>query len=191
MTGAEVIYIWKICDDYPDSLIGEYDRDRGPDRFSYKQGKGLDAVPASAPRFRFNASINAIISMNDLANNAMVPLVSSRVAAILSESCPNEVQLIPAEVVCKDGVIDGYSILVVTNRVHGLDHAKSKYKCMPGMKAIMRFESAVYKDDCLGSLSLARDGEYLSNLLVSERLREALKSIEDLGIYSSDSVDWS
>jgi hypothetical protein len=189
--GAEVIYIWKICDDYPDSLIGEYDRERGPDRFSYKQGKKLDAIPASAPRFRFNASINALSAMNVLANNAMVPLVSSRVAAILSESCPNEAQLIPAEVVCKDGVIDGYSIVVVTNRVRGLDHAKSKYKCMPGEKAIMRFESAVYKEDCLGSLSLARDGEYLSNLLVSERLLEALKSIEDLGIYSSDNVDWS
>lgn len=191
MTGAEVIYIWKIRDDYPESLIGEYDRERGPDRFSYKQGKGLDAVPVSPPAFRFNASKNAIRVLDDLANNAMVPLVSSRVAAILSEACPSDVQLIPAEVVCKDGVLDGYSIVVVKNRVRGLDHEKSKYKCMPGMKAIMRFESAVYREDCLGSLGMARDDEYLSNLLVSERIREALKGIEDLGIYSSAAVDWN
>jgi hypothetical protein len=38
---------------------------------------------------------------------------------------------------------------------------------------------------------MARDDEYLSNLLVSERMREALKGIEDLGIYSSAAVDWN
>lgn len=126
-----------------------------------------------------------------LANNAMVPLVSSRVTAILTVSCPDEVQLIPAEVVCKDGALGGYSIVVVTNRIRGLDHTKSKYKSMQGVKAIMGFESALYREDCLGLLSAARDDEYLSNLLVSERLREELSSIKDLGIYSIDSVDWT
>ncbi len=102
----------------------------------------------------------------------MVPLVSARFSAILTCSCPDEVQLIPAEISCKNGVVEGYSIVVVTNRVRGLDHTKSKYKSMQGIKAIMRFESAVYKEDCLGSLCVARDDEYLSNLLVSERLRK-------------------
>lgn len=185
-----MIYIWEIRDDYPESLIGEYDRERGPDRFSYKQGKILGELPTSPPRFRFDASSKSICSLNDLANNAMVPLISSSVAAILARTCPDEVQLVPAEIICKDRAVDGYSIVVVTRRVLGLDHALSKYDCIPGTQAIMRFESAVYKKDCLGELNIARDEEYLSNILVSERLRNALSGIADLGIYSIDSLDW-
>lgn len=185
-----MIYIWKIRDDYPESLIGEYDRERGPDRFSYKQGKKLDELPASPPRFQFDANSKSIRALDDLVNNAMVPLVSSGVAAILARTCPDEVQLVPAEIICKDGAVDGYSIVVVTNRVLGLDHAMSKYKCIPGTKAIMRFEAAVYKENCLGALNVARDEEYLSNILVSERLRNALSDIDNLGIYSLDSFDW-
>lgn len=186
-----MIYIWRIRNDYPDSLIGTYDRKRGPDRFLYKQGKRLEMNLDAPPRFEFGANTSSLRALNDLANSAMVPLVSPRVAKVLGGSCAEQVQLIPAEVVCSNGLIQDYSIVNVTKRVRGLDHAKSRYTCMPGMKAIMRFDLAIYQDDCLGNLNLARDEEYLSNLLLSERLRNELQAIEDLGIYSCESVDWS
>ncbi|MCA9137287.1 MAG: hypothetical protein KDB00_11025, partial [Planctomycetales bacterium] len=182
-----MIYVWKIRDDYAEKLIGTYDRS-GPDRFSFKQGVECE-VPSEKPRFQFDASISALESLNDLANNALVPLVSSRVAAVLQSV--DGIQLIPAMVEGKDGSSDDYSIVVVTNKVRGLDHEQSSYKCVPGTSSIMRFEQAVYLDDCLEGKDVARDEEYLSNLLVSERLFGSLQEFNDLGLYPQDEVSWA
>jgi len=71
-----MICLWKIPDDYANHLLGEYDRDQGPDRFGIKQGKPLDVVPDQPPRFRFSASVSELREVDDLGNNALVPLVT-------------------------------------------------------------------------------------------------------------------
>jgi hypothetical protein len=78
-----MVYLWKIPDDYPESLLGEYDRDRGPDRFAFKQGRPLDESPSQRPRFRFACAAAKLSKLHDLGNNALVPLVSPFVAEVL------------------------------------------------------------------------------------------------------------
>lgn len=186
-----MVYLWKIPDDYPETLLGEYDRERGPDRFALKRGKPLEELPSKPPRFRFAAAVSTLRELDDLGNNALVPLVSPAVAEVLRQTCPNDVQLIPAEISCKDGVINDYSVVVMIHSVHGLDHEKSSYKCVPGTKSIMRIEQAAYKDGCLGSHDAARDTEYLSNLLISDRLHDAMAGLKSLGLYAPTEMDWA
>lgn len=187
-----MLYLWKIPDDYPESLLGEYDRERGPDRFEFKRGKPLHKLPSERPRFRFTAPAARLRALHDLGNNALVPLVSPRVAGVLRQTCPNDVQLVSAVVTCNnDEVIEDYSIVVVTRCVRGLDHEKSRYKCVPGTGSIMRFHQAVYRDGCLGSYDAARDEEYLSNLLISDRLHWLLQGLDGIGLYAPSDITWS
>ncbi|GIW80227.1 MAG: hypothetical protein KatS3mg105_2034 [Gemmatales bacterium] len=181
-----MVYLWKIHDDYPETLLGEYDRNRGPDRFAFKQGKPLTELPSEPPRFIFNAPIKKLRQFHDLGNNALVPLVSPALANILRKTCPNDVQLLPAEISCKDGTIDDYCVVVITHSVRGLDHEKSIYTLAPGSKSIMGLRKAVYRDECLGSHDAARDAEYLSNLLISDRLHAAFAGLNGLGLYPAN-----
>lgn len=180
------MFLWKIPNDYPEQLLGKYDREHGPDRFCYKQGSPLDSIPSHSPKFRFNASVAELRELHDLGNNAMVPLVSPAVVQILNNLCPADVQLVPATASCADGEIEDYSIVVVTHRIRGLDHAESVYKCIPGTESIMRLEKAVYIDSCLGTHDTARDEEYLSNLLISNRLYEAFEGCKGIGLYETE-----
>lgn len=182
-------YIWTIEDDYPERLLGTYDRDRGPDRFEFKQGKECQTGP-SQTRYFFNATIKSLRSRHDLGNNALVPLVCPDIANVLCGLCENQVQLIPAEIVACDGVIKDYSIVVATHKVRGLNHAESSYTHIPGSKAIMRFRKAVYQEGCMGELDIARDEEYLSNLLISTQLHDALQRFDGLGLYSPSEMKW-
>ena len=184
-----MIYFWKIADNYPETLLDEYDRERGPDRFGFKQGKRCE-TGVERPRFIFKATVGALWAKCDLGNNDMVPLVSPRVGRVLSEICGDEVQLIPCEIEARDGIMDDYSIVVVTNKVRGLDHEQSSYTCIPGTKSVMRFSRAVYASGCLGELSAARDEEYLSNLLISERLYQSLCEFDGLGLYPESEMSW-
>jgi hypothetical protein len=119
-----------------------------------------------------------------------VPLVSPDIAAVLQELCGVEVQLISAEVEACDGIIDDYVIVVATNTVRGLDHEKSVYTQFSGSKAIMGFRKAVYREGCLGDLSIAREGEYLSHLLISRRLHDGLQRFDGLGLYCPSEIKW-
>lgn len=184
-----MIYLWDFRDDYSQMLVGAYDRERGPDRFLFKKGERLEANSVGKPRFQFTAKAKALCRLNDLGNTAMIPLVSDAVAKILRQVCPGEVQLFPAEVSCIDCNFEDYSIVNVLNRVRGLDLEKSVYTFILDTTGIGRIDTAVYRNDCLGSLHLAREDKYSSHLLVSERLREDLRQFSDLGFRPVDCVD--
>lgn len=185
-----MIYLWEIPDHYPETLLAEYDRERGPDRFAFKQGRPLDSDPSNRPRFRLRESASQLDGVHDIGNSALVPLVSRVLAEILQQTCPSDVQLVPAEIRCRDGLIDDYSIVVVTHSVRGLDHEKSTYKYVPGTESIMSFQRAVYRQDCLGSHDAARDEEFLSNLLISGRLYQSLQRLKGLGLYAPSEMSW-
>ncbi len=111
----------------------------------------------------------------------VVPLINERVQSILEEIAPNEVQFFPAKVICSDGELEGYSFLNVAVEIIGIDHEKSDYDNIATIDpatgkrivtdAIAGFSYLTYKPGCMGKHPLARDKEYHSNLLVSEKLK--------------------
>ena len=77
-----------------------------------------------------------------------------------------------------------------TNKICGIDHEKSKYSYVLGTKSIMGFTTVAYKSSCLGNLNIARDEEYLSNLLISEELFASLRKFAGLGLYLPCEMKW-
>jgi hypothetical protein len=182
-----MVYFWNVRDNYPQTLVGTYDKDHGPDRFLFKRGELLDKSLIGKPRIRVTAKSSSLRKLHDIGSTAMVPLVSAAVGQVLLQTCPKDVQLFPAEIVCIDGVIADYSIVNVTNRVRGIDHERSVYSVLAS-GGILQFDQVIYKANCLGNLDLARDEEYSNHLVVSERLRDALRQYKDLDFRLVDCV---
>jgi hypothetical protein len=175
-------YLWRISDDYPQALMGEYQREGAPDRFLFKRGELLPA-DIGVPVIKFNAPIRRLCEFDCLVSSVMVPLVNSKFAAILSDAAPSDVQLLKVKVAGIDGELDGFSLLNLTNKINGIDHDSSEFKCVPGTQKIMSFSKLEYVEGCMGDHGLARDAEYLSHVLVSDTvaerlLRESLKGVE-------------
>ena len=187
-----MVYLWTIPDDYPERLIGEYDRQQGPDRFLFKQGRRL-GKEAGSPSFRFRIKSNELNQLDDLANNAMVPLVSDRFAALLLRICPNDLELVDSTVVVDGSSLQNYRIVNAVHKVEGIDHQASEYSLVPGTKAIMKIRKIRYHDDCLGEYDLARDVECMTNLLVSERLHDAIveENLRGIGLYLPSEMAWT
>ena len=186
-----MVYLWKIPDEYPEKLIGEYDRDKSPDRFIYKKGEILSSELAK-PVIKFDASARELRELDDLANNAMVPVISERLAAVLWKTVPEDIQLIDVIIKAKDGELEGYKILNVICKVVGIDKEQSKFTLIPGTDQIMSFRSLKYRDDCLKGHHLARDAEYSSNLIVSQELAQRLMGMKliGVGLYLPENIEW-
>jgi len=166
-------YIWHIHDNYPESMIGEYDRKTGPDRFLLKNA--LDLSDEAGPwRFAFRSPVSRLREFDDLANNAMVPLVSPRMAELLAAIAKNDVQLLPAEIHARDGEIRDYRLLNARRCLAAVDRSNSEFSLIPGSDAIMSFRRLALIDEVLAEHHVARCAEYTSFLIVSDRLAKAI-----------------
>src|SRR5688572_6290504 len=172
-----MIYLWRIPNDYPASLIGEYDEKSSPDRFLFVQGKRIgdgDAIPA----FTFRGGPKVLRKYDVLPNSTMIPLVSERVAQILTRVCYNDVEFIKASVVAAGERLAEFCLVNVLPRVASVDHSCSNFLCIPGTKQIMKFNRLRVKPEALGSHHLAREVEFNSFILVSETVKQAFRSEE-------------
>jgi hypothetical protein len=186
-----MVYLWDIPNEYPEKLIGEYDRENSPDRFLFKKGELLPE-DIGRPTFKFDADIAELKKLDDLSNNAMVPVISDRLASILIEVASKDIQLIDIVIKAKDGELEGYKLLNIINKVIGIDKSQSKFTFVPGTDQIMSFRYLKYKDGCLGEHALARDEEYSSNLIVSQALVEKLRELKVTGValYLPEDIEW-
>lgn len=175
-----MIYLWRIPNEYPESLIGEYDKERSPDRFLYFQGKRI-GNSKDAPTFTFEGEPAVLGKYDVLPNSAMVPLVSERVAQILARVCRNDVELIKASVYAGRGILSGFRLVNVLPRVTSVDHCGSSYVCIPGTKQIMKFNRLKLKPDAMGVHHVARESEFNSLILVSQTLKQVFDSEQVTG----------
>ena len=118
-------YLWKIPDEYPEELIGEYLREQSPNRFLLRQGK-IFTDHNLTPTFRFNGSLEVLEGFDILPNSTMIPLVSERVANLLIAICASDLQFIPATVMVGDEEILGKSLLNALKFISGIDHLHSE-----------------------------------------------------------------
>ena len=173
--------IWQIFDDYPDSLIAEFNRESGFDRFALKRGQRIEPIfdPLS---FRIPARIDQLLEIDDIANSTMVPLISPRLATALEQTLGKTIQLLPASIEAIDGVEDSHQILNVLTMLPVIDHNSSRYTTVPGTSSIMRFSRMVLRHDALNRVEIARSAEYPALLLVSERLADIIESFSPTGL---------
>jgi hypothetical protein len=166
-------YIWQIHDNYPESMIGEYDRKTGPDRSLLKNAKDLSHVGLPWC-FAFRGHVSRLRQFDDLANNAMVPLISPRLSEIVMTIAEKDAQLLPVEIHARDGEIRDYRLLNALVSLSAVNRLDSEFSLIPGTDAIMSFRRLALIDDCLDGHHLARCAEYGSYLLVSEQLANAI-----------------
>lgn len=184
-------YLWRIPDDYPQNLIGEYQKESSPDRFMFRKGEVLPSNVCVAV-VKINAVLSKISKYASLPNSAMVPIIDRRLADLLTKYAQRDIQLFRVRVIAKDGDSDEFSILNVTNKVTCIDHKKSEYSLVPGSQQIMSFRRLEHLDGCLLSHSLARDSEYLSHLLVSDELGNAIiaAGFKGLALQRPNEISW-
>jgi hypothetical protein len=177
-----MIYLWKIPDDYPQELIGEYQRDQSPDRFVFMQGVFFDEQKGT-PHFKFNSSSDVLNKYQILPNSTLIPLVSAKVAEYLEKNCSSDVQLIPTVVSTFDKVLEGYRLVNVLNMVSAIKHSESKVVYIAGTKRIMKIVRLSLEPACLKDHSLAREKDYSSFLYVSEALKQVFEANSWNGYY--------
>lgn len=171
---GEEPFVWTIPEEFPEELIGTYDRGRSPDRFEYRKGEPVHGVVAT-PVFVYPARLEDLEVWDVLPNDAQLPLVSPRVVAVLRSEAAADCQLLDAVVEHRDGAAkDGWKLLNVTTAVQAIDHETSEYSLVPGTKQILAFRKLRYRPDALGQVKIARDAEYKSHLLVSPTLAAVL-----------------
>ena len=189
-----MIYLWRVVsDECPEKFIGEYDRKISPDRFLLKQGRVLSASEFNVPVVRFNISMSKAKNLDVLSSNAMVPLVSSRLANYLMEISPHDVQLIPTIIEAKDGEIEGYKFVNILHKVMGIDKSVSKIDYMVNDPAYIRgFRYLKYLEGSMGEHFFARDAEYSSNLLVAEKAVNCLRKerFTGLALHDPEAIKW-
>jgi len=130
------------------------------------------------PILRVKATATEIQKQYDsIPNMTDAPLVNQKVVELLMKLAPDEVQFLDAEVHCKDGILTNYKLLNVTRNFVGIDREKSIYSMMLpyAPDKILGFKYLTYKAGCMGTLKLARDEEYLGNLLVTEQVKQAFE----------------
>ena len=108
-----------------------------------------------------------------LPNSSLIPLVNKKTEDLLLQLAPDDVQFFDTEIHCKDGILPGYRLLNAKHTIKGIDYAKSKYK--KSNMGIITFRYMAYKhdSDCMGSHKIAREADYITNLVVNEEIKEA------------------
>lgn len=167
-----MIFFWIFPEKYPNRNIGIFDDTCSPNRFLLMNGRFLPPDEFNNPTVRFIAPQNVLLKYDCLPNNTLVPLINERLKNILEDMAPNDVQFIPTNGVCPDGLLKDYYFLNFTNTIVGIDHEKSVYTKMLYGDHISGFSRAVYKPNCMGEHLLARDSEYHSHILVAKKLKD-------------------
>ncbi|WP_298627856.1 DUF1629 domain-containing protein [uncultured Legionella sp.] len=175
-------------------MIAEYNRNRSPDRFLFLNGAevAFNEIKSKCVFEHEMTKIEVISKFDAIPNNCASPLVNQKIIDLLIKLAPDEVQFFDTEVHCKDGVINDYKLLNVTKTFVGIDHEKSICEFMGGNapNTILGFKYLTYKPNCMGSLQIARDKEYISNLLVSEKIKQEFERKKIKGIWFSTPEEW-
>jgi len=158
--------LWFVPNSFPERLTPDYDSEEPFERVMFIDGRPIEE-PLVVPSFSVAAPRSQLMSYDVLPNAIDVPLVSSRVASIHGQICPNDIQLLPAYIHTKDDPITNYFLLNVTANIFGIDHSQSDVSMVPGTQCIMSVNRLRYAPEAMGDHHLAREREYPPFLWVS------------------------
>jgi hypothetical protein len=187
-----MIYSWKTPERYPNRLIAAYNEEISMDRFIFRRGTQLKSEQIDKPIiFDLRVKQTDIIKYDCIPNNSSSPLVNQKVVGLLLRLTHDDVQFFDTEVRCKDGILTEYKLLNVTSTIIGIDHDKSICQMMKNSPSvILGFKYVTYKSGCMGSHKIARDAEYLGNLLVSEEIKQVFEKEKIKGVWLVRPEEW-
>lgn len=157
--------------------LTDADIDKEPKVLSDEDMNTIDVILGKTllrrtPLLNINVAADVIEKKYDcIPNNSASPLVNQKVIKTLLKVAPDDVQFFDVEIQCKDRLLTNYKLLNVTHKIIGIDHEKSEYKKMEGTDVMLRIKYLTYKHGCMGKYKLARDGESLGHLLVTEEIK--------------------
>ena len=171
-----MIYLWKNPERYSEKYVAEYFQDEIVDRYIFEDGKKLTKEDINGEViFKCNNKLEQICKFDEIINVCPFPIVNTKIIGILNEIAPSHVQFFDVRIECLDGLLTNYKILNVTSLVKGIDHELSVLEKLDGYPDIIGFKYIEYNHDCLGKLDIARDAEYLSMIVVSEKIKQRFK----------------
>ncbi len=164
------------------------DVDMGPVALSDAQLSLINTYPecppfSRTPILRVNVKQDDILKRFDsFTNNSSSPLVNQKIIDILLDLIPDEVQFFDAKLICKDGILTNYKLLNITQKVMGLDRERSVFSTFQGCNNISSIKSLRLLPNCMGPYQLARDAEYFSNILVTDKIKAAFEREKVKGV---------
>lgn len=181
-----MVYIWRIPEDYPEKCMGGYEYKKSPNRFIFSKGDSITAPPVGIPIVTFECGRGQLLKYDALVNGSTAPIVNEKLRKIFDDICPNDVQYFDVNIQCKDGILEDYKILNVTHSVKAIDHEHTKCNYIFGSEnAILGFDHLTLYPNSLekAGLHIARNIEYKSHILVSQKLHSVLKENKIKGTY--------
>jgi hypothetical protein len=187
-----MLYSWKSPEHCPNRLIAAYDDEISTDRFVFLEGIRLKPEQVDKPIiFDHEMKQVDIIKYDCIPNNSSSPLVNQKIVDLLLQLAPKDVQFFNAEVRCKDGILTEYKLLNIASTIVGIDYEKSVCQMMKDYPTvILGFKYVTYKPGCMGSHKIARDAEYLSNILVSEDMKQVFEKEKVKGAWLVRPEEW-
>ncbi len=173
-------YLWRTPGNYPNRLMGMYQRRVSRDSYAFRHGKPAKETGERVD-FVFECRLADLKGLGCVCNSTLIPLVSPRLADFLMREVGEDIQLIKARVIAKDGETDRYKLLNITRLVSCFDKDKSKMLYLPEGH-MYGFEYLVHKPGCMGSSHLARDAGYLGHIIVSDELAAKMRALNMPGI---------
>jgi hypothetical protein len=170
-----LLYFWESSD-CPDEHTAVYVDEISMDRFLFRKGVFIKKEQINKPIiFDLTVSKAEIAAYDDMPNNSASPLVNQKMMDLLLAIAPNDVQFFDAEVHCHDGVLTNYKLLNITRTVVGIDREQSIYTKSESLGAIRTVRRLVYNPGCMKNHLIARDAEYLGNILVTEEIKQVFE----------------
>jgi hypothetical protein len=162
-------HLWFTPSNFPSRLLGSYDHENSPDYLSLMQATPIEETHPT-PLFKFTAPQRRLAKFDVLPNSIMVPLISSKVASLLAQICPHDIQLIPARIKTSDVSIDDHFLLNVVTAISGIDHARSSVEVIRGTKHMVKVNCLRYFPRAVRDHHLARESEYCTFLWASDEV---------------------
>jgi hypothetical protein len=183
------VYVWKSPYNTGNRRIGVHDEDASPDWFIFRRGQRVSEDPGVGV-IEFEMPCERIRTLDSLVNTSGSPVVSPRLAEILTAFAPDDIQLFDVLLKAPDGDVEGYKLVNITHTVEGVDRERSVLKLSPGDDWIRGFDILFCKPGCMDRHHLARLDEFSPNMLVSQALRDHLKRSRLRGLNLCLPEDW-
>jgi hypothetical protein len=178
--------IWWQPDDYPESLVGDYDETCGPARQVFLEGKAVRV--RQAPRLLFACPKKRLMKWDVIHNISGLPICNERTRSLVRARLGEQVQEVAVRVETRDGVLSGYAILNLLARVQLVDRGRSDVVFIRGTQEILKFRRLAFLDLPPG-VHMARTSEYPPYVLVSAELASLLLESKVTGFAVVDDHD--
>jgi len=168
-----MIYICMIPRNWANKRIGIVDDKMRTRYLEFQRGIKMDEDKIVSPVINFKCDKKYMYDV--LPNNGGIPVVSKKVLELLLEKYADDFQYFKADIKNEGNDVSGYYILNVINKLNVIDMEKSKYSTYAFMglqDRVSNIEYIAYKWKDLGRYGLARNADYMRDVLVDDKVKE-------------------